>query len=46
MKPFWKLWLLLACCGWQGSLWAAAPSSAGDSALKAAYLHRIVGLVE
>jgi hypothetical protein len=46
MKPFWKLWLLLACCGWQGSLWASATSSAGDSAVKAAYLHRIVGLVE
>jgi hypothetical protein len=46
LHPYWRLWLLLACCGWQGLLWAAAPASASESAVKAAYLHRIVGLVE
>ncbi len=41
-----RLWLLLACCAWQGLAAAAAPSPESESAVKAAYLHRIVGLVE
>lgn len=44
--PFWRLWLLLAFCAWHGLASAAAPASASESAVKAAYLHRIVGLVE
>jgi YfiR/HmsC-like len=46
LLPYWKLWLLLACCGWHGLLWAASASSPSESAVKAAYLHRIAGLVE
>ena len=46
MLPFRRWWLLLAFCAWQGLVAAAAPSSASESAVKAAYLHRIVGLVE
>lgn len=42
----WRLWLLVACCAWHGFAWAAAPASASESAVKAAYLHRIIGLVE
>jgi len=46
IRPYWRLWLLLACGAWHGLAWAAAPSPASESAVKAAYLHRIVGLVE
>lgn len=46
MLSLWRLWLLLACWAWQGAVSAAAPASASESAVKAAYLHRIVGLVE
>ena len=42
----WRLGLLLACCAWQGLAWAAAPPSVSESAVKAAYLQRIIGLVE
>ena len=42
----WRLWLLLACCAWHGLAWAAAPATVSESAVKAAYLHRIIGLVE
>lgn len=44
--PHWALWLLLACCAWHGLAWAAAPAAPNGSAVKAAFLHRIVGLVE
>ena len=38
--------LLLACCAWQGLSFAAAPGAAVDSGVKAAFLHRFIGLVE
>jgi hypothetical protein len=46
LLPHWRWWWLLALCAWHGLVSAAAPSSASESAIKAAYLHRIVGLVE
>ena len=42
----WWIGLLLACLAWPGPLWAAAPRSASESAVKAAFLHRFAGLVE
>ena len=46
LPPLWRLWRVFALCAWHGLVSAAAPSSASESAVKAAYLHRIVGLVE
>lgn len=45
MKPI--LALLLAFCAWHGLSFAAAPTgTASESSVKAAFLHRIAGLVE